>query len=88
VTDEKGHYTLTASNDRPGAVIGKHNVLVYQGRAAAPGEEAQDPNADRTALAKNPPIPPVYTMTLRTPLQVEVTPDKHTYDLNLTRSAR
>ena len=35
VTDERGDYTLTTSDDRPGAVIGRHLVHVSTRRAAA-----------------------------------------------------
>jgi hypothetical protein len=37
VTDQRGTYTLTTSDDRPGAVIGRHLVHVSTRRAAAAG---------------------------------------------------
>jgi hypothetical protein len=74
-TDEKGHYRLTCDNKRAGAVIGRHDVLVFAGRS-------EDPAAKRP-----PPIPTAYTSATRTPLHVEVTADQHTYDLKLNRSA-
>jgi hypothetical protein len=72
-TDEKGRYRLVCDNQKPGAIIGKHNVVVLQGRT--------DP-----ANGNPPPsfvIPMNYTIASQTPLKVEVTADRHTYDLDL-----
>ncbi|MEX2027812.1 MAG: hypothetical protein WEH44_10925, partial [Pirellulaceae bacterium] len=35
VTDDKGSYTLTTSDDRPGAVVGRHAVRIKTRRALA-----------------------------------------------------
>src|SRR5262245_42177646 len=35
VTDERGHYTLTCENQRSGAVVGKHRVVLIRGRSDA-----------------------------------------------------
>jgi hypothetical protein len=84
-TDEAGHFKLAFENDKPGAVIGKHNVLIRQGRSASPGEEDRDP---QKAAAKGPRVPAVYANPLQTPLQIEVTADKHDYPLTLSQSPR
>jgi hypothetical protein len=73
-TDEKGRFTLACENGKPGAVLAKHNVLVLAGRG---GEDAP---------ARRVNIPPVYSNPVATPLQVEVTADKHSYDLALSRN--
>jgi hypothetical protein len=76
-TDEKGHFTLACENGKPGAVLAKHNVLVLAGRG---GDEA--------AATRRVNIPAAYGSPLNTPLQVEVTADKHTYDLDLRSTAK
>jgi len=70
-TDDKGHFVLTCDNKKPGAVIGKHNVLVHTGRTEGDGKPP-------------PTLPGVYSNPVKTPLKIEVTADKHTYDLNVS----
>jgi hypothetical protein len=77
-TDDKGHYRLTCHDGKPGAVVAPYRVVVIQGR--------EDPSVPKLAKP-NPPIPTPYWIASQTPLRVEVTPEKHTYDLNLTRPA-
>jgi hypothetical protein len=72
-TDQKGHYLLTCDNQHAGAVIGKHDVLVYPGRSEDPAK-------------RPPPISKMYTMATSTPLHIDVTADKHTYDLTVKRN--
>ncbi len=74
-TDEKGHFQLTCANGKPGAVIGKHNVVILVGRT------------DTGASASNLPIPAVYKIAAQTPAQVEVTAENHSYDVELKRNA-
>ncbi len=81
-TDEKGHFKLTCENTKPGAVVGKHNVVVFPGRS---GGGADDEEAKAAPRAKAAPVPNVYSLASTTPLKVEVTADKHTYDLTLTK---
>ncbi len=71
-TDAKGHFQLTCRNGKPGAVIGKHNVVVFKG-IPGPGEPA-------SSLV----IPAAYTRSNKTPLQIEVTANEHNYDLNMS----
>jgi hypothetical protein len=86
-TDEKGHFTLTCENQKPGAVIAKHNVLVLAGRGAS-ADEAENQAGAAPAAGKKVFVPPAYATPRQTPLQVEVTADKHTYDLTLSRNTR
>ena len=74
-TDDKGHFVLMLPTEKPGAVIGKHNVVVHAGRAE--GGEA----AGKKAAV----VPMIYSTAAKSPLKgIEVTADKHTYDLALT----
>jgi hypothetical protein len=74
-TDEKGHFQLNCSNGKPGAVIGKHNVVILVGRTESGG------------AASNLAIPAVYKVATQTPAQVDVTADSHSYDVELKRNA-
>jgi hypothetical protein len=74
-TDDKGHFQLACSNGKPGAVIGKHNVVVLVGRT------------ETGAPASHVAIPAVYKLASQTPAQVDVTADNHTYDVELKRNA-
>jgi hypothetical protein len=76
-TDDKGHFTLACENGKPGAVLAKHNVMVLAGRG---GDEA--------AATRRVNIPWAYGNPVATPLQVEVTADKHSYDLALRSNAQ
>jgi hypothetical protein len=84
ITDEKGHFQLTREDGEPGALVGKHLVVVVRGREAnrALGENP-DP-ADAKSKKDRRPIPPAYTMASKTKLIVNVKPDEHTYDLELS----
>lgn len=75
MTDDKGFFRLAFDDLKPGAVIGKHRVVVLQGRL--------DPDNPVKRARPNPPIPAEYMNASQTPLQVEVTADKNTYDLNV-----
>jgi hypothetical protein len=89
-TDEQGHFKLQCENGKPGAVLGKHHVVVLQGRGDA-NARADDPQAPRGAegapagkSGRRPSVPGVYMLAAKTPLLIEVTPDRHSYDLTLT----
>jgi hypothetical protein len=80
-TDEKGHFQLTVeSQNKPGAVIGKHNVVVLPGRAGGQGGEGEGRKLTR--------VPSAYTLATTTPLQVEIKPDQHDYPLKLSSAAQ
>jgi hypothetical protein len=87
-TDENGHYSLHREGGEPGAVVGNHRVVLVRGREAirALGEK---PDATEAAKKKDRrPIPAAYMLANQTPLKVEVKQDRHTYDLELSSSAR
>ena len=86
ITDENGHYRLTREDGQPGALVGKHLVVLVRGREAirALGEQ-QDPSETGSKAKKDRrPIPPSYTIASKTPLTVNVTVDEHTYPLVAT----
>jgi hypothetical protein len=84
VTDAKGVFQLTRNdNQRPGAAVGPHFVVVIPGRAA---QDRDDPNGpDRSATSQ---VPAVYMKAAQTPLTVEVTKEPKTYKLDMSRTAR
>jgi hypothetical protein len=87
VTDEMGRFRLTCNwQGQPGAVIGKHHVVVTE--VAPPGESRGERMKAAAAQAKqkNRPIPPIYSNYSKTPLIVDVTAEKKDYPLNLKRS--
>ena len=73
MTDSKGHFRLATEDDRDGAVIGKHRILVFAGRTESGG---------RMGSAA---VPPAYRTVKDTKLSLDVTADKHSYDLDLKR---
>jgi hypothetical protein len=82
-TDEQGRYRLTHDDQKPGAVLGKHRVVLHPGRGGAPAG-GDDREARAQPRAPAPKVPPAYTIAANTPLQVTVTKEQHTYDLNVT----
>jgi hypothetical protein len=81
LTDAEGRYQLECDNKKPGAVTGKHLVMIRRpSQRPAPGEAPPK--------AVGPPIPPPYQSFASTPLQIEVTIDKRDYDLNLNSAGK
>jgi hypothetical protein len=92
ITDNKGRAQLVcAQKQQPGAVVGKHRVLVRDAPGPAgtrgPSATAQQKMADYLASLKNRPIPPEYNDLARTPLSVDVTAGQKTYKLTLKRGS-
>ena len=82
ITDAKGFFRLTRSdNQKPGAAVGPHRVVIFPRRAAQDRADTGAP--DR---AGPPAVPNVYMNAAKTPLRVEVTKDRKTYDLNISRT--
>lgn len=75
-TDAKGHFTLTTTGGKPGAVIGSHRVRITTARSSSKA------NSDEIQISKEV-IPPQYNTT--TELQFEVSNDgPQTADFQLT----
>jgi hypothetical protein len=72
MTDSKGHFRLATEDDRDGAVIGTHKILVFAGRTES---------GARMGSA----VPPAYRTVNSTKLSLDVTADKHSYDVDLKR---
>jgi hypothetical protein len=88
VTDDKGHFQLTCDNGKPGAVVGNHVVVVYPGRAESRGADDREPPPGGAPARPAAYVPPAYSTAAKTPLKVEVTTDKHAYDLTLNPAGR
>lgn len=92
ITDPKGHYEMQ-TGELPGAVLGKHSVIILVGRGAPTASRAADPQAapadDNLAPPppkSNPKVPPGFSDVRKPLLSVEVTADKHTdYDFDLAK---
>jgi hypothetical protein len=94
ITDANGHYEMQ-TGEQPGAVLGKHSVLIHVGRGNT--SRADDPQAAQPDAANTAPapamgaarVPPGYSDLQKPLLKVEVTADKHTdYDFDLGKSAK
>jgi hypothetical protein len=89
-TDEKGQFRLTCNEkQQPGAVVAKHRVLVTDPpmpqELRGQSEKAQIAAAEWSAKLKSRSIPGIYGTVVHTPLEVDVTREKKSYTLNLTR---
>ena len=87
-TDENGHFTLTcAYNNQPGAVVGKHVVLVTESPLPDDLRKVRDSQVIDRYRAKlgNRPIPPRYSSVGASPLQIEIKEGQERVTLKLTR---
>jgi hypothetical protein len=85
VTDPAGNYRLTTLDGRPGAVVGRHRVVlsdlgVYEDKAPAPGEKKKRD----IALVRPSRLPHQYSEVASTPLKKEVHAAPNTIDLDVT----
>jgi hypothetical protein len=79
-SDASGQYKLVSADGRPGAVVGKHRVVVNW-----PPRERSDADAKAPPPPKGPPLPIKYTVATETPFLFEVKPGgPQTIDLPLT----
>jgi len=76
VTDEAGHYRLRCDDQREGAVIGWHRVVLEDAMLDRPEQGASVKNTARVAQR--------YTTAARTPLRREVKPGRQVIDLELS----
>jgi hypothetical protein len=72
-TDGTGHYTLSCEDGRPGAVVGKHKVVVEW-----------PTQYERGAPPKTPAIPARFSVMSESPLEKEVTASSNTIPIELT----
>jgi hypothetical protein len=80
-TDEKGFFSLKRDDTgQPGAVIGKHKVVLLAGRVDSKPRNRDDDSSTTPAPAH---VPEEYQGVLRTPLEVEVKADQKTYPLQI-----
>lgn len=78
-TDDQGRYTLrTEKENRDGAVVGHHRVVIND-IAALPGPGVS-PRANGQSQNR---VPPDYSDPFRTPLRAEVRPGQQTINLEL-----
>jgi hypothetical protein len=88
VTDENGKFTLTcAYNGQPGAVAGKHVVLIAESPLPDELRNSRDVwvlNQYRASLG-NRPIPPQYSSVSESPVRIEIKPGQEAVTIELTR---
>ncbi len=77
-TDAAGRYTLTCEDGRPGAMVGKHRVVVVRPRPGRGSPEAAQP-------PPGPGIPSIYTTASATPLEFEVAAGSNDIPLEVKR---
>jgi hypothetical protein len=85
-TDENGFFSLKRDdNGKPGAVVGKHKVVVMAGRPGT-GPRSRDDDAKDEPSGTN--LPPKFSSATNTPLEVEVKMGETTYPLDLSTVGR
>ncbi len=85
LTDASGHYKMKVGT-KSGAYICKHRVVIHIGRSGggtAPPDAGGAPQPGRATTRVNPPVPDAYKILATSPLTVEVTAERHTYDFDL-----
>jgi len=85
-TDAAGHFQLTCDNQRPGAVIGPHRVLVhdlepYGDKFVGRGGSKDGPDATDRPPSR---VPDRYAQASQTPLHQEVKAGPQTVQIELT----
>jgi len=81
VTDKDGRYQLVCDNQRPGAVVGKHRVIIID---LAPYEGLPLTRLPDDYKIKPPRLPARYADSSKTPLRKEVKAgDRQTIDLDV-----
>jgi hypothetical protein len=89
-TDENGRFKLTCADGRAGAIVGTHRIVITDMSVRLPRESAHGSGSDgKESLPKQPPqqsrVPDQYTTSAKTPLSVEVKPEKQELEIDLTR---
>jgi hypothetical protein len=80
-TDEKGFFRLTREdNGKPGAVLGKHKVVLVPGRPGGGPRSRDEDDKPAPAIA---PVPDAYHTLATTPLEIEIKADQKDYPLQV-----
>lgn len=79
--DAEGRFRLRCDDQRDGAVVGWHRVVVED---LLPYAVPRDEKAPSPAAAVRSRVPPAYTASASTPLRFEVKPGRQAIDLDLT----
>jgi hypothetical protein len=93
-TDDEGHFKLVCADQRPGAVVGWHRVVITDmqvrlPRTARHGRRDDDERpANPQPLSLKSRVPDRYTTSGHTPLSVEVKPPKQEVKLDLSSTGR
>jgi hypothetical protein len=91
LTDDQGHFNLTCEDERPGAVVGWHKVVLFDSdqnlyRTPRHGRRDDDePVAKVKPRPKGPHVPDKYSAAGKTPLDMEVKATKNELEITLTR---
>lgn len=90
-TDGQGRFELVCADERPGAVVGWHRVVITDMRVRlrrSPRSGRRDDEQDEGVAKQKPPlsrVPAKYTTAAHTPLAVAVTAEKQELAFDLTR---
>ena len=89
-TDDQGRFQLTYGEKKTGAVIAKHRVVIVQGRSDAGADlGSRDAAPAMPAPKAGPTVPRVYALAAQTPVQIDVTADKHDgYEVRLSSAVK
>ena len=87
VTDNTGRYALVCDNGKPGAVVGRHRIVIVvsrrSDRAAKGDERIATRRATKGETSPKLLIPTAYRSPQSTPILREVQPGSQTIDLKL-----
>jgi hypothetical protein len=92
VTDAAGRFALRCTDGRPGAVVGRHRVVLAQAGRPESGGQQRDPrkrlnsgaaSPGDTAPAVDPVLLALYRSPTQTPVRKEVQPGTQTINLTL-----
>jgi hypothetical protein len=82
VTDEQGRYFLLFDDDQPGAVVGRHRVVLIENGPVERGGKGKERVARKKAT-NQPTIGSEYSKTATTPLGRDVVSGKQRIDFDL-----
>ncbi len=88
ITDDNGKFTLTLANQKPGVVVGEHQILIMETmpeEARGNSEDAQNIAIAYLQTLKNRPIPVAYSNLVQSPLKVSVTKDQNEYQIDIPK---